>query len=176
MQKKQQFRLLCDIWQAWQMLLQVNRHIFAIKTVKYNSMTGDLYINGKDAWTTWGVSMGEGFLDALDAPLQMKDYIENESRLENGKHIDTSNAKVASREITLQFTITGNSENDYRIKKKSFQAELQAGKFTVKVPVLGDEVFKLVYTGKSISYGLSLSRRFGRFSTKVTEPDPTDRT
>lgn len=155
---------------------QVNRHIFAIKTVKYNSMTGDLYINGKDAWAEWGVSMGDGFLDALDAPLQMKDYIENESRLENGKHIDTANAKVASREITLQFTITGNSEADYREKKKSFQTELQSGKFTVNVPALGNEVFKFVYTGKSISYGLSLSRQFGRFSTKVTEPDPTDRT
>ena len=44
-------------------------------------MTGELYINGKDAWTSWGVSMGDGFLDALDAPLQMKDYIESESRL-----------------------------------------------------------------------------------------------
>ena len=120
--------------------------------------------------------MGDGFLDALDAPLSMKDYIENESRLENGKHVDTANAKISSREITLQFTITGNDENDYRTKKKSFQTELQSGKFTVKVPILGNEVFKLVYTGKSISYGLSLSRRFGRFSTKVSEPDPTDRT
>ena len=139
-------------------------------------MIGELYINGKDAWTTWGVSMGDGFLDALDAPLSMKDYIENESRLENGKHVDTTNAKISSREITLQFTITGNDENDYRTKKKSFQTELQSGKFTVKVPILGNEVFKFVYTGKSISYGLSLSRRFGRFSTKVSEPDPTDRT
>ena len=139
-------------------------------------MIGELYINGKDAWTTWGVSMGDGFLDALDAPLSMKDYIENESRLENGKHVDTANAKISSREITLQFTITGNDENDYRTKKKSFQTELQSGKFTVKVPILGNEVFKFVYTGKSISYGLSLSRRFGRFSTKVSEPDPTDRT
>ena len=29
-------------------------------------MTGELYINEKDAWTTWGVNMGEGFLDAID--------------------------------------------------------------------------------------------------------------
>ena len=68
-------------------------------------MTGELYINGKDAWVTWGVNMGDGFLDALDAPLQMKDYIEDESRLEHGKRMITANAKVDSREITLGFTI-----------------------------------------------------------------------
>lgn len=139
-------------------------------------MTGELYINDKDAWTEWGVSMGDGFIDALDAPLQMKDYIENESRLEDGKHVDTDKAKVASRDITLQFTIMGSSESDYRAKKKSFQAELQLGKFTVRVPTLGSDIFHLIYTGKSISYGLSLNRRFGHFSTKVTEPNPTKRT
>ena len=42
-------------------------------------MTGDLFINGKDAFSTWGVRMGDGFLDAIDGFNQMKDYIENES-------------------------------------------------------------------------------------------------
>ena len=28
-------------------------------------MTGDLFINGKDAWSTWGVRMGDGFLCLL---------------------------------------------------------------------------------------------------------------
>lgn len=81
-------------------------------------MTGELFINEKDAWEIWGVNMGEGFIDAIDSPLPMKNYIEDESRLEHGKRIDTSNAKVDSRDITLGFTITGNSEDDYRSKKK----------------------------------------------------------
>ena len=82
-------------------------------------MTGDLIINGKDAFSTWGVRMGDGFLDAIDGFNQMKDYIENESRLEHGKRVITDNVKVDSREITLQFTIEGNSESDYRTKKKA---------------------------------------------------------
>lgn len=138
-------------------------------------MTGDLYINNKDAYTTWGVNMGDGFLDALDGFLPMKDYIENDSRLEHGKRMITTNPKVASRDITLEFTITGSSETDYRTKKKAFQAELQAGAFTLKVPTLGSEVYHLVYTGKSISYGLSLGRCFGKISAKFTEPNPADR-
>lgn len=138
-------------------------------------MTGELYINGKDAWTTWGVNMGDGFLDALDAPLQMKDYIEDESRLEHGKRMITSNAKVDSREITLGFTIMGASESDYRAKRKAFLSELQAGAFTVNVPKLGADLYKLVYTGRSISYGLSADRTFGHFTMKATEPNPADR-
>lgn len=138
-------------------------------------MTGDLLINGKDALETWGVRMGNGFLDTIDGFNEMKDYIENESRLEHGKRVITDNAKVDSREITLQFTIEGSSENDYRSKKKSFQTELEKGAVNIKVPVLGNEVYKLVYLGKSVSYGLSLDRCFGKVSSKFEEPNPMDR-
>ena len=138
-------------------------------------MTGDLTINNKDAWTTWGVRMGDGFLDTIDGFNEMKDYIENESRLEHGKRVITDNAKVDSREITLQFTIEGSSEGDYRSKKKAFQTELEKGAVNIKVPALGDEVYKLVYLGKSISYGLSSDRCFCKISSKFCEPNPMDR-
>ncbi len=138
-------------------------------------MTGNLFINGKDAFSTWGVRMGDGFLDAIDGFNQMKEYIENESRLEHGKRVITDNVKVDSREITLQFTIEGNSESDYRTKKKAFQTELEKGPVNIKVPALGSEVYKLVYLGKSISYGMSLDRCFGKVSSKFEEPNPTER-
>lgn len=138
-------------------------------------MTADLIINRKDALETWGVRIGDGFLDAIDGFNEMKDYIENESRLEHGKRMITDNAKVASREITLQFTIEGSSEGDYRSKKKAFQTELEKGAVNIKVPALGDEVYKLVYLGKSISYGLSSDRCFCKISSKFCEPNPMDR-
>lgn len=138
-------------------------------------MKGDLFINGKDALETWGARMGDSFLDAIDGFNEMKDYIENESRLEHGKRVITDNAKVDSREITLQFTIEGSSESDYRSKKKAFQTELEKGAVNIKVPVLGNEVYKLIYLGKSVSYGLSFDRRFGKVSSKFEEPNPADR-
>lgn len=138
-------------------------------------MTGDLKINNKDAWTTWGVRMGDGFLDIIDGFNEMKEYIENESRLEHGKRVITENAKVASRQITLQFTIEGDSESDYRTKKKSFQAELEKGAVNIKIPALGNEVYKLVYLGKSVSYALSSDRCFGKVSVKFEEPNPMNR-
>lgn len=138
-------------------------------------MTGDLKINNKDAWTTWGVRMGDGFLDIIDGFNEMKEYIENESRLEHGKRVITENAKVASRQITLQFTIEGDSESDYRTKKKSFQAELERGTVNIKIPALGNEVYKLVYLGKSVSYAMSSDRCFGKVSAKFEEPNPMNR-
>lgn len=138
-------------------------------------MTGDLFINGKDAFDTWGVRMGEGFLDAIDGFNEMKDYIENESRLEHGKQVITDNAMVDSREVTLQFTIEGSSESDYMTKKKAFQVELERGAVNIKIPAIGNEVYKLVYLGKSISYGLSTDRCFGKVSSKFEEPNPMNR-
>lgn len=138
-------------------------------------MIGDIFINSKDAYSTWGVSMGDGFIDAIDSFNELKGFIENESRLENGKRVITANPKIAARQLSLQFTIRGDSEADYRVKKKNFQKELEKGLVTIKIPSLGEEVYKLIYTGKNIAYGMSLNRRFGKVSMKFEEPNPADR-
>lgn len=140
-------------------------------------MTGELFINGKDAWAEWGVNMGDGFIDAIDAFVPMKKrVIENDSRLEHGKRVIFTKPVVDSRTVTLHFTIKGNSEADYRAKRKSFEAELQKEGFvTVSVPTLGAEKYKLIYQGKSVTYGLNRSRTFCAFAAKFEEPNPTDR-
>lgn len=138
-------------------------------------MKGELIINSKDAYTEWGVSMGDKFLDSIDAPLSMKEYITNESRQEHGKRVITSNAKVDSRELTLSFTITGISQNDFRAKKIKFQSELEKGTVNIKVPVLGNDIYKLIYTGKNVSYNMNISRTFCKMSVKFEEPNPKNR-
>ena len=87
----------------------------------------ELLINGENAYTTWGVRMGEGFLDVIGASASMKDFIENKSRLEHGKRVIINNPKVDEREITLSFTIESNSQSDYQAKKKAFFDELYKG-------------------------------------------------
>lgn len=135
----------------------------------------DLLINGKDALIEWGVRMGRGFIDAIDTPLTMKEYIENESRLEHGKRVVIGQPKIASRAITLPFTIEGESESDYQAKKKAFEQELYKGFVEVKVPANTSDVFKLVYKGNCTSYGQNKTRTFGKFSAKFEEIDPSDR-
>lgn len=120
--------------------------------------------------------MGEGFLEAIDAPLSMKSYLESESRLENGKRMITDHVKIDSRELTLSFTIKGTSQSDYQARKKAFCDEvLYKGRVTVEIPALGADVYHLVYLGKSVSYGQNVHRTFGTISGKFCEPNPANR-
>lgn len=41
----------------------------------------ELFINGKDAYTTWGISMDDTALSALMTPAPNKEFIENKSRM-----------------------------------------------------------------------------------------------
>lgn len=138
-------------------------------------MANELKINNKDAYATWGVRMGDGFLDTIGAPSPMKEYIENKSRLEHGKRVIVSNPKQDEREITLIFTIEGNSKPDYQTKKKAFFDELYNGNVDIQVPENGSEVYHLIYLGKSITYAQSLDRTFSKVSMKFSEPNPADR-
>ena len=134
----------------------------------------ELLINGENAYTTWGVRMGEGFLDVIGASAPMKDFIENKSRLEHGKRV-INNPKVDEREITLSFTIEGNSQSDYQAKKKAFFDELYKGVVDIQVPANSNEIYHLIYLGKSVAYAQSLNRTFGKISAKFNEPNPANR-
>ena len=121
----------------------------------------DLLINNKDAFATWGVRMGDGLIEAIYAPLPMKEVIENKSRLQE-------------RDITLTFTLQGSSPSDYITKYKAFLNEITKGEFTVKVPALGEEVYHLYYT-RSQSFGFNTARTFSKISVKLNEPNPGNR-
>lgn len=139
-------------------------------------MKGELFINGKDAWEEWGVNMGKEFLDTIDSFVSLKEYIENESRLEHGKRILTEvSPKISSRELSLSFTIQGADAGDYRDKRKAFEGELLQGRVNIVVPSLGAEVFKLVYLGRNITYAMNKSRTFSTITAKFEEPNPMDR-
>ena len=136
----------------------------------------DLLINTQDAYTTWGVRMGEGFLDVLGASSPMKEFIENKSRLVRGGRGIINDPKIDEREITLSFTIEGNSQSDYQAKKKAFFEELYKGVVDIQVPANSNEIYHLIYLGKSVAYAQSLDHTFGKISAKFNEPNPANRT
>lgn len=136
----------------------------------------DLLINTQDAYTTWGVRMGEGFLDVLGASSPMKEFIENKSRLEHGKRVIINDPKIDEREITLSFTIEGNSQSDYQAKKKAFFEELYKGVVDIQVPANSNEIYHLIYLGKSVAYAQSLDHTFDKISAKFNESNPANRT
>lgn len=130
------------------------------------------------AWEKYGIRMGDGFLDTLDEPLTNKSYISNNARLSDGVRITSSNKpKRASRDVTLIFTLEGDTPSGMREQKKKFFdfIDKHNGLLVLTVPELGDDVFRLYYQGKGSEYSLSLDRCFCKLALKFTEPNPTDR-
>ena len=68
----------------------------------------ELLINGQDA-ATLGIRMGIGFIDALDSPLEIKERIVSESRLEDGAHIVPTPVRFKSRSLSLEFILMGSA-------------------------------------------------------------------
>ena len=136
----------------------------------------DLLINGLDAFATYGVRMGDNFLNALGTPAPLKELIENESRAKHGKQVLASSARVASRQLTLEFTIKGNTPSDLNAKRTAFYTILYNCELTICVPANSVDVYHLNYLGTSPVYDQSRDRCFCRVSVKFEEPDPTTRT
>lgn len=137
-------------------------------------MTGDLLINNNDAYTNYGVSMGDKFIDTIEAPLELKPFIENESRLNHGKTVIVSNVKYAAREITLNFHIKATDLSTLQTKKAAFLAVLYAGNLTIKIKDRS-EVYHLRYIGKNAAFALSKSGRSCKLSARFSEDNPSNR-
>lgn len=135
----------------------------------------ELLINGKDAWATYRVRMGSGFLDALEADADNKDYITNTVRAEHGTRIVPLRPKKAERSITLEFVIIGKNHEDYNKRLKAFDELMDNGFVTIQVSSSKDDVYRLYCARKSSSYSRSRSGALGKKSIKFTEYDPTDR-
>ena len=143
-------------------------------------MKKDLYINivngyWVDAYEN-GISMGDDFIDTLENPSAMKEFVEDNCRLEHGKTVILDDLYLDSRSLTLQFVIEGSSQSDFISKRDAFYSLLYAGSVNIYVPALGDKVYKLIYSGKSATYGHTLDLCSCKVSASFTEPNPHDRT
>lgn len=113
-------------------------------------------------------------MEAILTPPPVKDYIENDSRLEHGIQITSSPeiCKMDSRELTLPFLLRETRKVTITDKYSSFVSELVKGKIALKIPALG-KIYNLYYLscGKYGSYG----KCRGKFMVKLKEPNPGDR-
>lgn len=137
-------------------------------------MKGELYINGKDAYQTWGISMDDTSLSELMTPPANKAFIENESRLQHGKRVVTANPKLDQRNLTLQINLTATTETQFFARYSGFCRELATGLLHIKTKYQPGVVYKTMYL--SCSQFSQFMRGIGKFSLKLCEPNPTDRT
>lgn len=133
----------------------------------------ELIINGKDGLMEFGVRMGDNFLDAIFAPSPTKAFIENKSRLQDGKRVIYNNPKADERDVTLTFNLEGSTPEDYLRKYKKFKEELSKGLIAIEVPVLA-ETYRLTYQ-KSTTFAMNIERTFAKISVRFNESNPSER-
>nr|DAQ06461.1 MAG TPA: tail protein [Bacteriophage sp.]DAZ22792.1 MAG TPA: tail protein [Caudoviricetes sp.] len=138
-------------------------------------MIGDLFINRTDAYTM-GVAMGSGFIAGLKSPAGLKDFVENEDPKKDGKEvIYPDKPKLAARDLTLTFIITGETPEEHLLNYDTFIRMLHLGKVDISVPGISDEIYHLTYAGNSGSYNISGDRLTSQLTVKFNEPNPADR-
>lgn len=139
-------------------------------------MKGELFINGKDAYLEWGVSMDTSSLSALMTPAPNKGLPENKSRLEHGKKviIDASLNKIDERQFTLTINLTARNEADFFDRYNSFCQELHKGKLDINTKYQPGVIYRTIY--KSCNQFSQFMRGIAHFSLRLEEPNPKDRT
>lgn len=137
-------------------------------------MKGELFINGEDAYLQWGISMDDTSLSELMTPPANKAFIENESRLQHGKQVVVANPKLDQRSLTLQINLTASSEEQFFARYSSFCKVLATGVLHLKTKYQPGVVYKTIYL--SCGQFSQFMRGIGKFSLKLNEPNPNDRT
>lgn len=146
-------------------------------------MTGDVFIlqdvsgtlTWVDAFTAWGINIEDGALSALMTPPPMKEFIEGKSRLQHGSRVITKAPKYDSRTINLPLHIVASSKADFFTKYEAFCDDvLSKGEFYLRTKYQASTVYHLVYV--SCTQYSQYQREMAKFTLRVTEPNPTDRT
>lgn len=137
----------------------------------------DLLINNKDAQSNWGIHMGKDFLDTLLAPLEVKEYVTNEVRDEDGTRIMMPNGApfFKQRSLVLSFVCIGTSEADFKAKKEAFLRVIYGGQITLKIPPVSNDVYRLIYNGQGCTWKMNAKRTIATITLKFVEPNPRNR-
>ena len=134
---------------------------------------GELFINGVDAYTEYGISMDSSVLSALMTPSPNKEYIENKSRQEHGKRVVNVSPKIDERDLSLSLHIKASSKDDFMEKYGKFCLVLANGKLDIKTRFQPNVVYRTNYISctQFSEYRLGLAK----FTLKLNEPNPANR-
>lgn len=140
-------------------------------------MTNLCRLNGLDAWLTWGVTLPQSSVDALWGFAPLKGYVTNESSLIDGVQVlclDGYVPRVDKRELTLVFYLHAKDRVEFNSRRDSLESELRGGRLTLWVADRPDCLFRLVY--KSCSQFTQFNGRLAKFTLRLEEPNPNNRT
>lgn len=128
-----------------------------------------------DIFTAYGVSFVKGSYLKLINTSRAKDYITNESRLDDGTEYLTGAtlSKRAERSVSLDILMEASSKSDFVTKYEAFTDKIaNGGMFWLKIPSYA-RIFKLVYS--DIQPKQEFRNNRATFTLSLKEPNPKDR-
>lgn len=134
---------------------------------------GQLYINNKDAYTTWGISLSTDGLSALMTPTGIKTLVSDDCRLKNGTDYIVDNIRVTERSITLPLVMSALTEKAFFNQHSLFCQELKKVQLNIRTSFQDGVVYRCLY--QSCTQYTQYMRGIAKFSLKLVEPNPTDR-
>lgn len=139
--------------------------------IKLSSESDSAYV---DIFTSYGVSFVKGSYLKLLNTARAKDYVTNNSRLQNGTQYLASaiNSKVSEKSVTLELLLEASSSSDFSTKYEGFTSKITQGLFYLKIPSKS-RVFKLVYS--NITPKQEYRNFKATFTLELIEPNPKDR-
>ena len=137
-------------------------------------LKGQLYINGMDAYTTWGIFLEETALSALMTPAPNKEFISNKYRSKDGKTVIKHNPRLDEREITITFNMTAKDADIFMANYAKFCEEVLAkGELVIRTRFQPNVWYRCIYL--SCTQFSQFIQEMAKFSLKLNEPDPSDR-
>lgn len=136
---------------------------------------GHLYINGKDAFTEYGIILANNSLSALMTPAPLKEWVSNEVRTENGtRYLLSDPPKRAQRDVTITFQLVAQTEEQFHTRYEKFCNEVLAlGIVNIRSKWQPNIEYHFVY--ENCSQFTQFLLGIATFGLKLIEPDPTDR-
>lgn len=131
------------------------------------------YINGKDAYTEYGVILDYDSLGNLLAPPPLKEAIENDVPSEHGVSQSIRTPKVNKRTLTLIFHLYADNPAQAMEKYQAFCAVLLAGAFKLKVGRTGI-TYHLQY--RSSTGFVPWFAGVAKYTLSLVEPNPMNHT
>lgn len=137
-------------------------------------LKGQLLINGKDAYTEYGIFMDDTALSTLMTPAPNKEFISNKYRSKDGKSVIRHNPRLDEREITIAFNMSAKTSDEFLSNYGKFCEEVLAtGQVTIHTSFQPTVWYRCIYL--SCTQFSEFMRELAKFSLKLNEPDPTDR-
>ena len=164
---------------AGQLYIQYNSSWSSItNSNRYNYSNGTFTQSNSGTWVDmfkqWGISFDSKALSALMTPPPMKEWPENQSRLENGTRKITSTPRYDERTINLSMNMWATSENTFLSNYSNFCTNvLKNGVVNIMSSFQKGTVYRCVYVSCQ-NFG-EYQRQLAKFSLRLVEPNPNNR-